>query len=212
MSTILYYHPLSSFCWKALIGLYELEIPFEKKLVDFGNPEERAAFLRLWPIGKFPLLKHGERILPESSSILEYADGLTTTTKRLVPADPALALQCRFQDRVYDHYVHIPMQKVVDDVIRPADKKDPYGAEHAKARIQTAYGVVEGQLAGNWALGEGFSLADCAAFPALFYANKVSPIGASHARLTAYFERLQRRPTIARVLDEAAPFMKMFPA
>lgn len=210
MVTTLYYHPLSSFCWKALIGLYELDFPFEKKLVNFQDPDERAAFQRLWPIGKFPLLTHADRVLPESSVLLEYASALRRG--HLIPAEPARALECRLLDRVYDEYIHIPMQKCVDDILRPEGKKDPHGVEHAKARMTTAYGVVEDRLAvGPWALGADFTLVDCAAFPALYYANRVHPIGAQHTKLTAYLERLKTRPSVARVFDEAAPFMKMFP-
>ena len=52
----LYYHPFASFCQKVLIALYENAVPFRPHLVDLGDPEARAAFLAIWPIGKFPVL------------------------------------------------------------------------------------------------------------------------------------------------------------
>src|SRR5262245_18022038 len=101
------------------------------------------------------------------------------------------------------------MQKVVGDRLRPAGQKDPLGVEQARGSIRTAYGVLEQELAHRgWAAGDAFSLADCAAAPALFYADKVEPLGAN---TRAYLERLKQRPCFARVLQEAEPYFKYFP-
>jgi glutathione S-transferase len=214
MSLTLYYHPLSSFCWKTLIALYENGTPFTPQLVDLSNEAERAALLKLWPIGKFPVLRDAakDRILPESSIIIEYLDAHYPGATRFIPADPKAALQTRLRDRFYDLYVHLPMQKVVGDRLRPEDKKDPHGVDEAKARIASCYGMIDKEVATRtWAMGEVFTIADCAAAPALFYANKVLPFGDKHKNLAAYFERLKSRPSFARVLNEAEPYFKMFP-
>jgi glutathione S-transferase len=213
MSLTLYYHPLSSFCWKALIALYENETPFTPQMVDLGNEAERAALLKLWPIGKFPVLKDAakDRIIPESSIIIEYLDNEYPGRTRFIPADAKAALQTRLRDRFYDLYVHLPMQKVVGDRLRPADAKDPHGVEEAKARIVSCYGMIDKELASKtWAMGEAFGIADCAAAPALFYANKVLPFGA-HKNVAAYLDRLTARPCFARVIGEAEPYFRMFP-
>jgi glutathione S-transferase len=216
MSLTLYYHPLSSFCWKALIGLYELGLPFEKHLVDLADDAARAAFVRLWPIGKFPVLRDEARgrTVPESSIVLEYADGLAASpgVRRLIPADPQRAIECRLRDRLYDDYVHHPLQKLVNDRLRGDGEKDPVGVAQARAQIETAYGLLDGlHRTGPWALGDDFTLADCAAFPSLHYANRIIPIGDRWGGLSAYLERLRRRPSVARVVDEAAPYAHMFP-
>jgi glutathione S-transferase len=214
MSMTLYFHPLSSFCWKALIGLYELAIPFEKHLVDLSNDAARAAFVRLWPIGKFPVLRDDtrNRTIPESTIILEYIDRLGPEHGRLVPSDPDRALECRLRDRLYDAYIHLPMQKIVGDKLRPEDKRDPFGVEQARAQMETAYALADEQLRGGpWAAGGDFTMADCAALPALFYADKVAPFGPRWPNVAAYFQRLKVRPSAARVLEEAGPFLKMFP-
>jgi glutathione S-transferase len=214
MSLTLHFHPLSSFCWKALVGLYELEIPFEGHLVDLSDAAARAAFLQLWPIGKFPVLRDEarDRTVPESTIILEYVDRLSPRKAPLIPTDPARALECRLRDRLYDAYIHLPMQKIVGDNLRPEGAKDPFGVEQARAQLETAYALADGQLRqGPWAMGDDFTLADCSAMPALFYANKVAPFGARWPSLAAYFERLKGRPSVARVLAEAEPYMKMFP-
>jgi glutathione S-transferase len=213
-SLTLHFHPLASFCWKALVGLYELEVPFEKHVVDLSNPAAQAAFTRLWPIGKFPVLRDDARdcTVPESTIILEYLDRHSTGPRRLIPADPDLALECRLRDRLYDLYIHLPLQRVVGDRLRPAEARDALGVEQARAQIETAYAVVEEHVrVGPWAMGADFTLADCAAMPALFYANKVVPFEGRWKNLTAYLERLESRPSVARVLRDAEPYLQMFP-
>jgi len=214
MSLKLYYHPLSSFCWKTLIARYENDTPFTAVMVDLGNAEQRAGLLNLWPIGKFPVLRDeaGDRVVPESSIIIEYLDQHYPGATRFIPADSDLARQTRLRDRFYDLYVHLPMQKVVGDRLRPVGSKDPYGVDEAKARIRSCYGMIDKEVATKTsAMGEAFTLADCAAAPALFYANKVVPFGDTHENLAAYFERLKARPSFARVLREAEPYFAMFP-
>jgi glutathione S-transferase len=214
MNLTLHYHPLASFCWKALVGLYELEVPFRRNLVDLGNATERAALAKLWPMTKFPVLHDAvdDRAIPESSIILEYIDRHATATSRLLPADPERALTCRLRDRFFDMHVHLPMQKIVGDKLRPAGGRDPIGVQNAKEQIETAYGIAnEWARESEWAAGDAFTMADCAAAPALFYANKVVPFGEAHRDLAAYFARLEKRPSFARVLREAEPYMRMFP-
>ena len=214
MSLTLHFHPLSSFCWKALIALYEHGTEFTPKSVDLGNPDQRAALLKLWRIGKFPVLQDHARqqIIPESSVIIEYLDQHFAGPTRLIPADPDQALQTRLRDRFYDLYVHLPMQKVIGDRLRPADRRDPYGVAEARAQLRTCYDMIEQQMAsGGWAMGDSFGLADCAAFPALFYGNIAEPIGENHKNLYAYLERLKARPSVARVIREAEPYFHMVP-
>lgn len=214
MSLTLHFHPLSSFCWKALIALYENDTPFTPHLVDLGKESERAALVKLWPIGKFPVLcddARGETI-PESSVIIEYLDRYYPGRTQFVPAEPGLAWQTRLRDRFYDLYLHLPMQKIMGDRLRPDGNKDPHGVAEAKAQLRKSYGMIEAQMAaGNWAMGEGFGLADCAALPPLFYGNMVEPFGSAHSNVTAYFERLKARSSVARVLKEAAPYFNMVP-
>jgi glutathione S-transferase len=214
MSLKLYYHPLSSFCWKVLIALYENDTPFTPVSVDLGNEAERAALLKLWPIGKFPVLRDEarDRTIPETSIIIEYLDNHYPGPVRFIPADIDLARPTRLRDRFYDLYVHLPMQKIVGDRLRPSGSNDPFGVDEAKARIVSCYGMIDKEVATKtWAMGEAFTLADCAAAPALFYGNMVLPFGDAHKNLTAYFERLKARPSFARVLREAEPYFAMFP-
>ncbi|HEY7846537.1 MAG TPA: glutathione S-transferase family protein [Bradyrhizobium sp.] len=213
MALTLHFHPLSSFCWKALIALYENDTPFTPNQVNLGDPIERAALVKLWPIGKFPVLTDDARqaAVAESSIIIEYLDRHYPGQTRFLSADRNLALDTRLRDRFLDLYVHLPMQKIVGDRLRPAGVRDAHGVAEAKAQLQTSYAMIETQMAaGGWAMGADFSLADCAAAPSLFYANKVEPSGA-FKNISAYLERLQARPSFARVLDEAEPYFQFFP-
>lgn len=212
MSLTLHFHPLSCYCQKVLVALYESGTPFTPKLVDLGDPGERAEFLALWPIGKFPLLEDGAQRVPESSIIIEYLALHHAGPQPLLPENPVAALDVRRLDRFFDLYVTTPMQKVVLDRIRPAEGKDPLGVEEAREVLRRAYGVLEAELDGrSWAAGESFSMADCSAAPALFYAERCVSFQSGYPRLAAYFERLRIRPSFARALAEAEPFFQFFP-
>jgi glutathione S-transferase len=213
MSLILHYHPLASFCWKPLLALYENGTPFEVNIVDLGNEEQRSAFFKLWPVGKFPVLQDTarDRLVPESSIIIEYLAAYFPGPLDLVGSGD-LARRIRLADRFYDFYVHEPMQKVVTDRLRPEGKADPFGVEQARAQVRNSYAVIEKDMEGReWAVGGTFTMADCAAMPALFYANKVEPFGADQRNLAAYHDRLLARPSAVRVIEEARPYFKFFP-
>ncbi|MFT4251031.1 MAG: glutathione S-transferase family protein [Caulobacter sp.] len=214
MALILHAHPLSSFCHKALVALYELGLPFEQRLVNFGDPDSVAAFRALWPVAKMPVLEDTDRgqVVPESSILIEYLQIHHPGAPRLIPDDPAAALEVRARDRFFDLHVQVPMQKIVNDRIRPADAKDPHGLAEARTALSTALDVVEHDMESRpWAAGETFSMADCAAAPALFYADKIAPLAPDRPNAAAYLRRLKARPSYARALAEAAPFFAMFP-
>jgi glutathione S-transferase len=215
MTLKLHYHPLSSFCQKALIAVYEREVPFEGNIVDLSDPAQRAALEALWPIGKFPVLEDdgGGVVVPEASLVIEYLDRAHRGLPPLIPADADAALQVRLWDRFFDNYIHLQMQKVVGESFRPEGGKDPTGVAEAKAQIARSWAILDahlGETEGDWATGNAFTLADCAAAPAIFYGNVVQPFD-GHARVEAYFERLLDRPSFARCIEEAKPYWKYFP-
>ena len=219
MSLTLHFHPLSSFCHKVLIALYENGTPFTPQFVDLGDARQRAAFCTLWPVGKFPVLRDDARgeTVPESSIIIEYLDRHYPGNTRFIPADAGQARATRMSDRFFDLHLHLHMQKIVGDRLRPADSRDPYGVDDARTRMATALGMAETDMAsrnvatGPWAIGDTFTLADCAAAPALFYADKVAPLLPAFPNVAAYLEHLKQRPSYARVLKEAEPYFQFFP-
>ena len=207
----LYGHPFSSYCQKALIALYEHGIAFEFRVLGADEDIQRE-FTALWPLRKMPVLVDGDRTVVETTSIVEHLNLHHAGSARLLPQDPAAALEVRTLDRCFDNYVMTPMQKIVGDFIRSADVRDPYGVREARTLLDTTYRWLDGALAGrSWAAGDAFTLADCAAAPSLFYADWVQPIDASLATLRAYRQRLLARPSFARAVDEARPFRSFFP-
>jgi glutathione S-transferase len=214
MALTLYLHPLASFCHKVLIALYENGTPFEARIVDLADAESSAPLLARWPVGKIPVLadEAASRTVVETSIIIEYLQQQHPGPVRLIPAGADEALQARLWDRFFDLYVSVPMQKIVVDRIRPSGRNDPHGVEEARALLATAYGMIDQQVATNaWAAGDTFTIADCAAAPALFYASIVQPFDKDQRNLAAYFERLVTRPSVARVISEARPYFSMFP-
>lgn len=214
VSLKLYSHPLASFCHKALIALYENGTPFEPVMVDLGDEASRAAFRAIWPMMKMPVLRDEARncTVAESTIVVEYLDRFYPGATRFIPADADRAWQTRMWDRFYDHYVQEPMQKIVTDRLRPEGASDLHGVEQAKAQLNQAYSVIEREMEAKiWAVGSDFTLADCAAAPALFYANTVLPFGAAQKNLSAYHGRLMARASFARVLAEAEPYFALFP-
>jgi len=208
----LFGHPFSSYTWKALIALYENETPFTFRPLDPEHPDNGAVFFEHWPIGKFPLLIDQGKPVFESSIIIEHLQLHHPGPVPLVPDEPALALEVRMLDRIFDNHVMSPMQRVVADAIKPAARRDAEDVVQAKAMLDKAYGWLDQWMADwEWAAAGRFSLADCAAAPALFYADWVHPIAETNARLRAYRARLLARPSIARVVDEARPYRPLFP-
>ena len=213
MSLTLYFHPFSSFCQKVLIALYENETAFEPRVIDLGDPALRAQLERVWPLAKFPVLRDEARqvTVPETSLIIDYLERHHPGAVKLVPADPDSALPVQIWDRFFDNYVQVPMQKAMLDRFRPDGANDPHGVAEAKDLLRKAYAIIDAQLGDSkWIAGNSFTLADCAAAPALFYSNLVQPF-AEERRVSAYFARLMARPSFARAVDEARPFRHFLP-
>jgi len=212
MNLTLYAHPFSSYCQKVLIAFYENDIPFEYRVLGPEDPAAFEEFAKLWPLKRMPALVDGDRAVVESSIIIEHLALRHPGRVQLLPQDPAAALEARFLDRYFDHYVMAPMQKIVADLLRPAESRDAYGVSDAHVLLDTSYAWLETRLAGReWAIGSGFSLADRAAAPSLFYADWVHRIPEQFANVRAYRQRLLARPSVARAVDEARPFRKLFP-
>ena len=210
MTIELFAHPFSSYCQKALIAFYENGIPFEFRMLE--DPGVGEEFATLWPIKRFPILREDGRVVMEASVIIEYLQVRHPGPVRLIPDDPDLALQARMLDRVFDNYVMTPQGKFVFDALRPEGARDPHGVEEARRMLDTTYAWLDQHLEGRtWAVGETFTLADCAAAPSLFYADWTHRIPERHRNLTAYRARLLERPSFARAVDEARRFRHYFP-
>lgn len=209
----LHYHPLSSYCQKVLIAADALGARLDRKFLDLGDAAEREAFLALWPQGRMPVLVDRGRALPETSIIIEYLQRHHAAgDASLIPADPEAALEVRLWDRLLDCYVMTPMQAFTADLLRPEHARDPVSVSRARDMLLASYGMLDRHLEGRtWLAGDGFSMADCAAAPALFYAITYVPLPPAHRHLADYFERLVDHPSVARTIDEARPHFHYYP-
>jgi glutathione S-transferase len=209
----LHYHPLSSYCHKVLIAVDVLGVELDKQVLDLSDPAKRAAYLALTPMGKMPLLVDQGRPVPETSIIIEYLQRHHAPPGRiLIPHDPGAALDVRLWDRVFDLYVMTPMQALTADLLRPEVDRDPLNVTRAKENLSSAYAFIDRHLEGrSWVAGDDFSMADCAAAPALFYAVTYAPLPPAHSRLSGYFDRLMAHPSVARTIDQARPWFKFYP-
>lgn len=210
MPPILHAHPFSSYCQKVLIALYENDTPFEYRMLD--SAERLQALERLWPLRRFPILVDGDRTIIEATTIIEYLGLCHPGAVELVPGDPHRALDVRMMDRFFDNYISTPTQTIVLERLRPDDARDPHGVARAHAMFETAYAWLDAIMADReWAAAGAFSLADCAAAPALFYADWTHPLGDRYPNVTAYRDRLLARPSFARAVDQARPYRSLFP-
>lgn len=214
MSYALFAHPFSAYCWKVLIALYEKELPFDYRMVE--DVEVIAQLRAYWPLGKFPVLvdegEAGPIPVIESTAIIEYLDLHHYDRAPLIPANVTDALDVRFMDRIFDNHVMTPMNAIVQEYLIDREAPDKGRIERAEEALDLIYGWLDTRLTGQrWASGQSFSLADCAAAPALFYADWVRPIPASLLALKAYRAVLNARPSVARCIEEARPYRSYFP-
>ena len=195
----LYEHPFALYCQKVLIALNELGVAYD--VLEEQRDFDRADLAELWPPASIPVLRDGDRIIGETSIIIEYVAGA-----RLVPS-----LEARMWDRVCDQYVSDAIQAIVSDTIE--ERFDERVTLQARARLDVSYAMLESQLVGHEFLAGGaFTIADCAAAPGLFYGLAIHPWDeATHPRLTGYYRALAQRPSFAAVVADARPYRHLFP-
>jgi glutathione S-transferase len=211
VSLQLFAHPFSSYCQKVLIALYEDGTEFEYRMLDPEHPENFAELTKHWPFGLFPVLLDDGKPIIETTCIIEHLQVHHRGQNIWIP-DGELGQRVRFLDRFFDQYVMNNMSVPVFNALRPEDSRDQFGVDKAMGRLSTAYDWLEANLGdGPWAIGEQFTLADCAAAPSLFYADWVQEIGPERPRLSAYRARLLAHPSVARAVDEGRPYRSFFP-
>ena len=214
MTLTLWYHPYAAYGQKTVIALYELGLAFQPRVVDASDEAGIAEFRRLSPFAKMPTLIDAEtgRVLYESTIVIEWLDH-RAGGGRLIPADPDAALETRLVDRILDVYVGEAMGRVVMNILRPEETRDPVGDVQDRVRIEQAWTWLETRLSDGrtWGAGDAFTLADCGAAPILTYARRLVPFG-ERPRLRAWHRRLTERPSFQRALADAAPYGDLMPA
>lgn len=208
MSLKLYLHPFSSYCQKAITAFYEKDITFEARMLD-GTEPAASEFAALWPFGKFPILTDNGKLVFEATGIIEYLEAAYPHSRRLILLEPLASADVRMWDRFFDNYVNYPQQRLVYIAL---GREHDDGGDRWRAMLDTAYAFLDRHMAGReWASGDEFSLADCAAAPSLHYADWTYAIAEEFTNVRNYRKRLLARPSYARALDEARPFRHLFP-
>jgi glutathione S-transferase len=203
-------HPFSSYTQKVLIALWADETPFEYKMLDQDHPENFEELKRHSPFGLFPLLLDDGRPVIETTCIIAHLQAHHPGANRWIP-DGELGRRVRLLDRFFDLHVMTNMQVPVFDTLRAEGTHDEFGVARARDKLHVAYDWLEGQIGEPWAVGEEFTLADCAAAPSLFYADWVEEIGSQRPKLAAYRARLLAHPIVVRAVDEGRPYRAYFP-
>lgn len=212
MTIQLFGHPFSSYTQKALIALYENNTPFQYRVLTPDDPETMAEFAARWPLQRFPIVVDGQREILEASIVIEYLELHYPGPVRLIPVDADAALEVRMMDRFFDNYISGPLQKMVFNSLRPEADRDSFGVDEARAMMDKSYAWLDQIMAERtWAAGDTFSLADCSAAPALFYADWAHPIPDALVHLKNYRARLLARSSFARAVDEGRPYRSYFP-
>jgi len=206
----LYGHHFSSYTWKALIALYANEIDFEFRPLDEDHPENVAVVQGAGPLGKFPVLQDGDNLIFESTTIIEYIANRSPGPEMLVPHDPDAAIGVRMLDRVFDNYVMNIMQQAVNEYLRHPENPDPQLLEDVRAQLRRSYAWIDGWLEYYPVQGQ-ITLVECAAAPALFYADWVEPISDQFPRLQAWRAHLLSLEPVARCVEDARPYRANFP-
>ena len=202
----LYYNPLSTYSQKVMIAFNEKGIAYEPQLVDMMSAESRAAFEKVYPLGKVPFLKPSEDWqVPESTSIIEYLEDKFPNTPRLIPPSGGdAARQVRFMDRMADLYLNDPVGELLFQKLG-FRTQDNDKAARARKHITFSFEHYDKRLAKQpWLCGEAFTMADCAAIPALYYAQTVMPFDA-YPNIVAYWQRALKRPSVVKVKAEFEP-------
>jgi glutathione S-transferase len=205
----LYHHPLSTYSQKAVMALHEKSVEFTSEIVSLFDADAREAYRKIYPMGKIPVLVREDGwMIPESSIIVEYLDTHFDSGPRLIPEDKDLARQVRFKDRMFDLYLNESVANLIFQSWKEESERDQELIDRCNFRIGVMYDFMDKTLGGEkWAAGDEFTMADCAAAPCLFYAQEVAPF-ADRANITAYWERVSKRPSSVHVAEAAAPYLE----
>lgn len=206
-----YHHPISTYSLKAHAALLEKEIEFEAIIVNLGDASAHEEYRQIYPLGKVPVLEQADgHLIPESTIIIEYLNDRYTEGQRLIPEDPELARQVRLHDRQFDLYLNDPRVSLIFENMKPKEKRDEKRIAKWARYIELSHQQLGEAIADKeWIVGEEFTMADLAAAAGLMYAQTAMPFD-DYPAVGAYWERLQKRPSIAKVLEETWPAFERF--
>jgi glutathione S-transferase len=207
----LYSGPVSLFSRKVEIALSEKGLAFERIEVAFsqtrGYSPKHPDVLALNPKGQVPVLVDGDLSLYDSTVILEYLED-AYPEPALYPRSPRDRARCRLLDLFADEVMLAPLRFLMHRTEPKPDDPGRWEAKEMKAReaepgIAGHFAELDRELQGRDYLCGAFSAADIAVFMTVFWARRLGgPALKGHDNLAAWYERLSRRPAVARVVAE----------
>ena len=207
----LYEFPLSPFCRKVKVVLYEKNIPFESVFVDlFKGATKTEEYLKLNPFGRVPVLIDGETVLYESTVINEYLEEKFPNPP-LLPKDPVKRAKARMMDEAFDNYFMGPLGAIfTEKFMKPAGQANEAGIRENTAKLDGVLRVLEKELEGKDYLAGEFSLGDIGFAVQLPRAESMFGLKFDgYPRLQAWLKRITSRPAYQKS-EPSAEFMKGF--
>jgi glutathione S-transferase len=201
----LHYFPMSTYSQKVLLALYEKGAPFDRELVILPDPEGRAKYEKIYPIGKVPLLVLDDgHMIPESTIIIEYLEGHFQQGTQLIPPGGDNARKVRFNDRMVDLYVNDPLTVLLLDQFNVREFL-PADLDKARKTLGISCQFLDRSLAATkWLASDDFTMADCALIPCLFYLGGVFPFD-GYTNVVRYWQQAQQRSSYRAVQEEFLP-------
>ncbi len=194
----LYFGPLA--CSMATrIALYEAgaDVTFTEVDTRAKRTQDGADYLAINPLGQVPALRiAGDDVLLENQAILQYVADQFPAAKL---APPAGRERARLQQWL--SFVSTELHKAVYIPLLMRDA--PEGAKaYAREIAPKRFAALERHLAGREFLLDGFTVADAYLTTVLNWSGASGVDLAQWPAVKAYFERMKRRPSVAKALAE----------
>jgi glutathione S-transferase len=212
----LYNMNLSNFASKCRIAIYDKGIKVDIVPIP-GNDLKSPEYARINPIGKTPSLETDDgMVIAESETINEYLEDKFPTPP-LLPKSPEGRARVRSLTRFHDLYLEPPFRALFPH-LNPQTRDEKVVSEKL-IELNSRLDHLELMIAGDgFAAGPDFSLADCALAPTTFFLTRMlgafnaKPALENRPRYAGWWNRVQERASVRKVLDEMTEALKAFMA
>jgi len=197
----LYDHPDCPYGMKVRIVLAEKDMDCEVVTVDLHAGQHRqAAFLKLNPFGRVPVLVDEDCVIYDSTIINEYLDD-EYPEPALRPAGSDERARVRLLEDYADTAFTLPAMALQNELAKSAGHRDEARIKAARDVVIKTLEMLNRELEGKEYLGgDTFSLADVAFAPMVLQLEKLGVhLESSAKNVKAWAQRLAARPSIAKV-------------
>lgn len=207
----LYNANLSNFATKCRIVIYEKNAPVEIAPIPGGGLKS-AEYLALYPVGMVPSFEVGGEVFGESQVINEFLEE-TFPDPPLLPKGAEDRARVRWFCAMHDAQLEGPFRATYAHLA--PDARDEALVKEKLEVVSEKLDLIESKMgAGPYLAAGAFTLADCALAPTAVFLDTFLPLlGAkpwtdSRPKLGAWWESVQRRPSVERALGEQRSAIK----